>query len=502
MSDQPVTAWRCLVCGYIHRASEAPDVCPICGVSKEEFEVFADQSSASQTADLSAGSWRCTVCNYECEGDEPPDTCPVCGAARNAFERIASEGTPGSAAPLPSSDIVIVGGCIAGVSAAEAICKRTATANVTLISREDELPYYRLNLSRLLAGEITEEKLALHPQTWYEEKKIQLALGAEVVDLDRSAKLVRLRDGRSVPYQKLILAAGAHSFIPPITGATRDHVFAMRTLDDARKVLSLATKDSKIIVIGGGILGLEAAGGLAQKGADVTLLEGHGYLMPRQLNEAAATRMGTFVEGLGIQLMTNAMTQEIIGDEAVAGVLLKDGRTIPADIVIIATGIRTNSYLARKAGLEVNMGVVVDDHLQTSDPDIYAAGDMAEHRGAVYGLWNAAKFQGGIAGVNASGGEAEFGGIPRLTTLKVLGLVMYSIGDFNPADGSYHVVDGDVKDKFSHFVFHDNRLVGCILLGDTKPRGPVKRAVEDGTDLSGLLRKQPDVAAVVDHFTE
>ncbi len=494
---ESANAWRCLVCGYVHRGPEAPDACPICGAGAEDFEAYEEE--AAQEQELSnARVWRCTVCNYEHEGDEPPDECPICGAAKDLFEAAADGDTEAASGALPASTIVVLGGGVAGVSAVEAICKRTAQADVTLISREDDLPYWRLNLSRFLAGEITADDLPIHPADWYAAKNVDLRLGTEAVELDPAAKQVRLRNGETLSYDKLVLTAGAHAFIPPIGGAKRDNVLALRTITDAREVLAKVASHSRAVVIGGGILGLEAAGALAKQGADVTLLEGFDYLMPRQLNAEAAKRMAAFVESIGVTLRANAMTKEILGDEAAAGVLLDDGTTIPADLVIIATGIRCNSYLARKAGLDVGKGVVVDDRLLTSDPDIYAAGDVAEHRGICYGLWNAAQYQGGIAGLNACGGDAEFGGIPRSNTLKVLGLDMFSIGDFNPSDGSYRVVAGDEDEKFYHFVFHDSRLVGAILLGDTSLSGAIKHAVEQGTDFSALLEDDPKVKQVAD----
>jgi nitrite reductase (NADH) large subunit len=212
--------------------------------------------------------------------------------------------------------------------------------------------------------------------------------------------------------------------------------------------------------------------------------------MPRQLNRAAGDRLKSFVEEIGIKVRLNSRTDEIVGDERVAGVKLDSGDTVPADAVVITTGVRPNSCLARRAGLEVNRGLIVNNRLLTSHPDVFAAGDVAEHRGVLYGNWSASQFQGSIAGMNAVGGEAEFGGIPRSNMLKVLGLDMLSIGQFEPEDGSFQVIEGG-NGSYSRFVFRDGCLVGSVLLGDTSFSGALKKALESREDFSGLLRKKP-----------
>ena len=237
------------------------------------------------------------------------------------------------------------------------------------------------------------------------------------------------------------LAAGANPFIPPIPGSDREGVTSLRTVQDADYLLGACEAGARCVCIGGGILGLETAGALARRGAKVTLLEGHGWLLPRQLNQRAGEILGDHVCRIGITLRNKAVTREILGDGRVHGVLLEDGSTIPADLVVIATGIRANSSLAQQAGLEVKHGVVVNNHLTTSHPDVLAAGDVAEHKGVVYGLWTASQAQGTIAGRNLAGASAEFGGLPRSNTLKVLGLDMFSIGQIMPEDASFQVID-------------------------------------------------------------
>ncbi|UCG57152.1 MAG: NAD(P)/FAD-dependent oxidoreductase [Phycisphaerales bacterium] len=398
--------------------------------------------------------------------------------------------------------VVVVGGGVAGVAAAEALRAASSTAEITLLSKEPVQPYYRLNLTRYLAGEIGEAELPIKPQSWYEQSNIQLMPGAEVSNLRLEERVVELGQGQTLPFDRLILTVGAHPFMPPVPGGNRAGVTNLRTISDAKRILSTNLAATRCVCIGGGLLGLETAGALARRGADVTLLEGYGWLLPRQLNQRAGEILAEHIGSSGIALKTNARTREILGDERVRSVQLEDESILPADIVVVATGIRSNSYLARLAGLEVDKGVVVDNRLVTSHPDVFAAGDVAEHRGVLYGTWAPAQFQGNIAGMNAAGAHVEFGGIPRSNALKVLQLDMFSIGQIEPEDASYDVIDQETDGEYLRLVFHDSHLVGAILLGDAKAAPHVKKAVEGKADFSPLLPRRPAARDVIDFISE
>jgi len=499
VSDSDNKAWRCNVCGYIHYGPEPPDMCPICGSPKEAFE--SHTAEAKPVAASRIQSWRCLNCNYIHSGSEPPGVCPVCGASQDSFEPL-SDLVEKAASAKKAGKVVVVGAGIAGLAAVEAIRTASPGTDVTLISKENRPPYYRLNLTRYLAGEISEAELPIKPPDWFEENQIQLLLDAEVLKLNLNVKTVELHNSQSVSFDKLILTVGAHPFMPPFPGAYRDGVANLRTLTDAKEILKSDLAGKKCTCIGGGLLGLETAGALARRRAEVTLLEGHGWLMPRQLNQIAGEILAEHVESSGIKLRTKARTQEILGDERVRGVLLEDQSTIDTDLLIVATGIRSNSYLARTAGLDVNQGIVVDNLLKTSHPDVFAAGDVAEHRGCVYGTWAPSQYQGSIAGMNAAGVNAEFGGIPRSNALKVLQLELFSIGRIEPVDGSYDTIEKQADGKYFRFVFHDSHMVGAILLGDTKLATPVKKAVEGRHDFSDLLTKHPAAGDVLDFLVE
>ena len=435
----------------------------------------------------------------------------MCGVSREHFEpgpeNTPPSGKPGPAATEASSTrnvlrAVVIGAGGAGMAAVESLRKAAPGAEIVLISQETELPYYRLNLTRYLAGEVNRPDLFIHPAAWYQEQQIQLLLGTEVSALHLADHAVQLGDGRRLPFDKLLLAAGARPFIPPIPGADRQGVTGLRTVHDADALLKACEAGARCVCIGGGLLGLEAAGALARRGARVTLLEGHGWLLPRQLNQRAGEILGAHAGGIGITLRNKAVTREILGDGHVRGVLLEDGSTIPAELVVIATGIRSNCSLAQQAGLEVKHGVLVNDQLITSHPDVLAAGDVAEHQGLVYGLWTASQAQGAIAGRNLAGAAAEFTGLPRSNTLKVLGLDMFSIGQIAPADAGGQVLEQEAEGRYYRFVFHESRLVGAILLGDIRPMSVTKKAVEERRDCANLLRAGATAQAVVEHLGE
>ncbi len=494
MQQQGGSTWRCTVCGYVHNGTEPPDVCPVCGASPAEFEALAAAAPAAVIP--SAGPWQCLNCNYVHDGVTPPEECPVCGAPRDRFTPVAAQAAAGGGDF--SGRLVVVGAGIAGISAIEAFRDATPGGTITLLSRETDWPYYRLNLTRFLAGELSEPDLLIHDPAWFAARHIDVRLGCEVAALHPDERRMELRDGTALPFDRMVLTAGAHAFIPPLPGATLPGVVVLRTLGDARAILSALGPGARCVVIGGGLLGLETAGALAARKAEVTLLEGHDWLMPRQLNRTAGARLAAHVDRLGIRIRRNARTRELRGRERVDGVLLEDGALLPADLVIVATGVRSNSHLGRRIGLEVNQGIVVDNHLRTTHPAVLAAGDVAEHNGILYGSWAAAQFQGRIAGLNAAGASLEFGGLPRSHTLKVLGLDLVSIGRFEPEDGSYQVVEQESGEAYARFVFRDEVMVGCILVGDAAAAGGARRAIEGRRNFSAALGAGVSAAGVRD----
>lgn len=445
------------------------------------------------------------VCRHQHSGTAPPVRCPVCGVSSEKFEGIIQEDDIES---VESRDrIVIVGAGIAGISAAEEIRSISGEAKITLIHKEKTLPYYRLNLTRYLAGEVDESVLQIHPESWYQDRDIHLIVESEVTKINRTDHHIDLSNGQKISYDKLILTAGSHPFQPPVPGALElKGVTTLRTLADAKEIARQIEQINDVVVIGGGVLGLEAAGALTarKKGLNVTIIEGFDYLMPRQLNKKAAAYLKAHLDGLGINVVSGTSVTALSGDEdsQVTQVQLANEQKINAQLVIFSVGVRSETYLARGCGLTVNHGIIVDDTMETSAPGIYAAGDIAEHRGVVYGLWNAAMFEGKIAGMNAAGKKTDFGGIPRSNTLKVLDVDLFSIGNFNASDGSCIPVEDAADDQYSFVLFRDSKIEGAVLLGDTTQSALMKAAIEEKVSIPSSLIWKKELGPIFTYLSE
>ena len=472
--------WKCEVCGYIHSGAEPPASCPICGAEQDCFSAL--EIVIARQEPVVTDAWHCPVCSYLHRAPTPPQTCPVCSATGSLFSPLHGGVAP-TASPEDIQCIVVLGGGIAGLTAATEARRQAPQATITLVSREQSLPYYRLNLTRFLAGDIPESELQIESAQWFEEHAID-CMHAEATAIDREQKQVHLRDGRALDYDKLVLANGAHPFIPPFPGATRDGVTVLRTLEDARTILLRLRPGIRVVCIGGGLLGLETAGALVRQGATVTVVEGFTTLLPRQLPPRAGRLLQQRLEAQGMAVCCGATVKELVGDESVQGVLLESELLLPADLVVVAAGVRPNSYLARQAGLTVQRGIVVDDRLTSSDPSILAAGDVAEHRGTLYGIWPAGFAQGTVAGCNAGGGKALFGTIAASTRIKVLDVDLFSCGRIHPEDASTALYESENDGVYRAIYCCDGQLTGAVLYGNTAGAGRLKEIIESGRQIS------------------
>lgn len=495
--DEPPSSpqkWKCGVCGYVHEGAEPPDECPVCGADRDEFSRVEETEAAAggaEDAEEAPKRWKCTVCGYIHEGEEPPQECPVCGAPPAQFELVAE--TPEGDFTGQAGRVVILGGGIAAVSAAEAVHQADPEARIVLVSAEERLPYYRLNLTPFLAGQVEEADLTLHPESWYEENGIELLreVAAEAIDTDK--REVRLSKGEPLSYDALVLAVGAHPFVPPVSGAEGEAVNVYRTVADAKRVLDAASAGKSLVIVGGGLLGLEAAGGVIKRGGSATVIEVNDWLMPRQLNEDAARMLEEAVRGAGVELKLGAKLAAIEGHT----VKLESGEELTADMVVFSAGIRPNVSLAEDAGIRVERGVVVDDQLQTSAQGVFAAGDVAEHNGVLYGIWTAAQLQGMIAGVNAAGGSHSFAGMPPSTRLKVLDTDVVSIGKVEAEDGDQESISKD-SGRYLRFLHRDGRLLGAVMVGDAALSAAARDAIEKGRDLSHVLGQDADADSIAE----
>lgn len=389
---------------------------------------------------------------------------------------------------------LIVGNGAAAVMAAESLLKHDPAATVEIYGEEPYLAYRRPQLPEFLAGEVGEERMQIRPAAWYAEKGITVHRGVRVEGLDPQAGAIHLAGGSKAGYDRLLLATGSAAFVPPIAGVPAPGVFSLRTLADANDIRAYAASREYALIIGGGLLGLEAARGLRALGLKVTVIELYGWLLPRQLDPDGAAILTQIIEGLGIRVITGVATECVVEEECVARLRLKDQRVLPGEVILVSAGVRPRVDLAQAAGLTVNKGVIVDEHLRTSAEGIYAAGDAAEFQGRVYGILPAVWDQAPIAAANMAGVETVYTGTIPSTTLKVVGVDLTSIGEVNPEQEGAVELRRSEPDagRYVKLVLREGRLVGAILLGERKRVRMFSRLVAEHTDVSAYADKLLD----------
>jgi nitrite reductase (NADH) large subunit len=389
-----------------------------------------------------------------------------------------------------SEPLVIVGN---GMAAARLVDELTKVAlgryAVAVIGEEPRLAYNRVLLSSVLAGETASHDIELRPAQWWRDRGVTLKYGCIATEIDVGRRELKIANEESITFSKLILATGSMPLRLNLPGADLAGVHTFRDSRDVDLLLALAAQKKRVVVVGGGLLGLEAAYGLAKAGAPVTLLHLMDRLMERQLDAPAAELLKTLVGRKGIEVLLNASTARIHGETRVEGVELSDGRRIDADAVIFAAGIRPNVALARDAGIPVNRGIVVDDHLQTGAPDIFALGECAEHRGICYGLVEPAYEQARVLARHLAGGAAGYAGSVVATNLKVSGVSVFSAGDFMGAEGSEAIVLSDARGgAYKKLVISGGRLTGAVLVGDTADALWYLELIRSGGPIAGIRK--------------
>lgn len=385
--------------------------------------------------------------------------------------------------------LVVIGNGMAGMRTVEELQKLAPDLyDITVFGAEPHGNYNRILLSPVLAGDKQVDDIMLHTREWYAQNKIILHVGDPVVEIDRRRRIVRSRAGVEVAYDRLLLATGSTPFIIPVPGHQLPGVLAFRDIQDVESMLEAARNHRHAVVIGGGLLGLEAANGLMRQGMDVTVVHVCDSLMERQLDKAAAVLLKKTLEQKGMRFLLEASTSEIVGEERVTAVRFKDGSEIPADLVVMTVGVRPNIALAQQAGLHCERAIVVDDTLQTYDPRIYAVGECVQHRMATFGLvapiWDQAR----VCGAHLAGaGHRRYVQQATATKLKVTGVDLYSAGDFVGGDGTEDLVMRDPRRGiYKRLVLKDNQLIGAVLYGDVK----------DGPWYFELIQKRADIASL------
>jgi len=381
------------------------------------------------------------------------------------------------------TNYVIIGNGVAGTTAAENIRKNDKEGSITIFTEEDLPFYYRVRLNEYISGDVSEEDLIAKSNNWYQENNIELKTGVRITGGDHTEKNVMTDDHQILSYDRLLVATGSHSFIPPIKGSGKKGVFAIRSIKDARNISNWVKDINDVVLIGGGLLGLEAGNALRKLGKKVMVVEFFPRLLPRQLDLDGAKRLQDIMEAMGFSFRLGAKTEEITGGDQVEGVRLEGGEELPTKMVIISAGVRPNLEMAESLGLDQDKGIVVDEYLRTSKSDVYAAGDVAAFKGMPYGIWPAAMEQGEMAGTNMAGGDRVYGGTTLSTTLKVVGIDLASAGNIDAENEFESKVVTDEK-VYKKIVLENNKIIGCIMLGDTKGFNKIKKMMSDGQDVT------------------
>ncbi|HXC65701.1 MAG TPA: FAD-dependent oxidoreductase, partial [bacterium] len=390
--------------------------------------------------------------------------------------------------------LVVVGNGMAGLRFLEELAALEHPYQVTVLGAEPDPAYNRIQLSHVLAGE-SEDSLMLQPRSWYEEQGFELRTSARVSAINPIARQVRVGDDILL-YDKLVLATGSLPILLPLPGADKPGVIAFRDKSDCAQMRDAAARYQQAVVIGGGLQGLEAARGLLNLGMKATVVHLMPSLMERQLDAAAGAMLREDLEAQGMAFELKADSAEVLGMDRVQGLKLKDGRVLPADLLVMAVGIRPNAQLASAAGLAVKRGIVVDDQLRSSDPAVFAVGECAEHRGVAYGLVAPLYEQAKVLAQALMGEADAYQGSVVHTKLKVAGLDVFSAGDLAEQPGDQVLVlKDDFNRSYKKAVLRNGRLAGAILYGDTGPSGlllaKLKEAACTREDLKALLAPAP-----------
>lgn len=383
---------------------------------------------------------------------------------------------------------LIIGNGVAGTTAAEHIRKNDSNGSITILSDEDLPFYYRLRLNEYLSNDLAENALIAKPTTWYRQQNIELKLNIRVTGGNPANWVIESQDRQTFSYDRLLLATGSRSFVPPIRGADKPGVFALRSIQDARRIKEFAQQANKVVIIGGGLLGLEAGNALRKINKKITIVETFGRLLPRQLDETGGQRLLALLKDMGFDFRLAAKTKEIQGSDRVTGVALESGENLPADLVLISAGVRPIMELAAPLGLKTDKGIIVNEQMQTNLPDIFAAGDVAQFNNMVYGIWPASMEQGKIAGINMGGGQAAYPGTVMSNVLKVAGVDLASAGEIDVENRLTAKIISDPK-IYKKIVIQENRIMGCIMLGDTKGFIKITKAMAEKQDADKVLEQ-------------
>ncbi|MEG0562000.1 MAG: FAD-dependent oxidoreductase [Cetobacterium sp.] len=421
-------------------------------------------------------NWTCSVCGESYIQIDAPEVCPACGVGKEFFVSSPIIKYPEKKDIL--ENIIIIGGGIAALSAAQNIRERNEKAKIVIFSREKEYPYYRTLLSEMIGEEVKKEKFLVKPEKWYEEQKIDIELNKIVKEIDSENKIIKLGSDEEIAYDKLIIATGAKAMIPCMGNSNLDGIFTIREKSDLDSIKKYSVGKKKAVVIGGGVLGLESACGLEKLGLEVSVIEMMQRILPRQLDGEGSEIFEDCITKSGIKLYKNSKVEKFEGKSRVEEIHLDTGEKIEADLVVISSGIIPNRELAEKAGLKVNRGIVVNEKMETSKQDIYACGDVTEYKGNVVGLWQVALDQGKVAGANACGAEEVYNEKIQPVTFEGVGTKIFSAG--GAVETQDFICEKDKESlSYKKIYFKDNLIVSGILIGDIQKGIVIMNALKE-----------------------
>ena len=430
---------------------------------------------------------KCQVCG-EVFGAEL-ERCPVCGVGSEFF--MPYEEPTITFRKNTDEVMVIIGNGAAGISAAQAIRERNETCSIYMISKEEEHSYNRPMLTKSLSTLLNADEIAIHEKSWYRDNNIINILDTEVTALDVDQQIVTLSEGTLLQYDKCIYALGAECFIPPFAGGNKPQVIAIRHFSDVKKIRGLFPQVKNTVVIGGGVLGLEAAWEMS-KSSKVAVIEVADKLMGRQLDDEAGQLMGEIIKSLGIEFRINAKITEITGEDKVTGVQLENEEFFPADLVIVSCGVRANTSLAKAAGIAIERAVIVNERMETNRKNVYACGDCAEYQGMNYAIWPEALEMGKIAGANAAGEAIAYEQVPASLTFEGMNTSLFAAGDNGKnLNKVYETIEykDEEKKRYEKYYFNQDCLVGVILIGDTSKMVSLSEDLNSGLGYSEFKRK-------------
>lgn len=394
---------------------------------------------------------------------------------------------------------VIIGSGIAGLTAAETIRKNSSSAEITIISQDQYIPYYRINLIRYAVGELDKDKLHIHNSEWYSSKGINLTLNQRASYIDTEKKIITLNDELKVKYDRLIIATGSNAFVPPINGINTKGIYTISSFNDAEKIKQNLTPEKVYVCLGGGVLGLEAAVALSSVTKNIYVIENTPFLMPKQLNREAGKLLERYIKSFGVNVITSEFVSQVISQNGeVSSIIFKSGKQIKADIIILATGTKPNIELALRSGIKTNIGIIINNYMETSAEHIFAAGDAVELNNEITGTWMSALQQGKTAAMNAIGSKCELKIPPKTFTLKVAGITLASIGKLSTETDNSTTYEKIEKNTYAQFTINDSKIINAILIEYPQELTTIIKNVIDNKITINNLTKDTSVNEIIE----